>query len=175
LPAALLEKVKRARNFQAAMAFMRQLSFGKLDLGLHLTGSGEGDPDEWEEALARDYSIPTHSRRSKMLRRFSHLFGSPTGYAGGYYSYKWSEVLDAHVFERFRKEGILNAELGESFREKILAPGNSAPARELYRDFMGSDPDETALLRRCGIWRATRAGDSSQNSGDRSQAWSGER
>jgi len=169
LPAALLEKVKRGRNFQAAMAFMRQLSFGKLDLELHLAGSGEGDPDAWEEDLMRDYSVPTHSRRSKMLRRFSHLFGSPTGYAGGYYSYKWSEVLDAHVFERFQNEGILNAELGEAFRQKILARGNSAPARELYHDFMGGDPDEAALLQRCGIWRATRAGDSSQDSGDRSQ------
>lgn len=151
LPEALLGKVKRARNFQSAMAFMRQLSFGKLDLELHLGDPSGVDPDAVEESVMRDYAVPTYSRRSFMLRRFSHLFGSPTGYAGGYYSYKWSEVLDAHVFERFRREGILNQELGAEFRKKILARGNSALACDLYREFMGEDPDEAPLLRRCGI------------------------
>lgn len=153
IPESLLEKMKRARNFQSAIFAMRQLSFGKMDLALHSNSAdlSEAELDDFVEKAIADYVPEYLTARPSMLRRFSHLFSSSTGYAGGYYSYKWSEVLDADVFERFKREGILNPELGREFRKKILAMGNSKPPDELYRDFMGRDPDETALLRRSGI------------------------
>lgn len=153
IPEDLFDKMRRARTFRAANGQMRQLSFGFMDLALHR-----------EYAAARDGGVAGYARRIQagfspaplpenyaMIAGFTHLFSSPVGYGSGYYSYKWAEVLEADAFTRFRNEGLFNGETGREYRAKILATGDSADPADLYRSFMGRDPDPQALLERAGL------------------------
>lgn len=153
IPQAMYDKMLAARHFGAARAAMRQLSFGKMDLEFHLNYplyKGR-DLDEAVSGMLEGYLAQYKSPAANNVRSFGHLFSSATGYAAGYYSYKWAEVLEADAFTRFKAEGILNEKTGRELRDKILSKGNSRPPEELFRDFLGRDPDPDALLLREGI------------------------
>jgi oligopeptidase A len=154
IPDELFQKMTAARKFRSACATMRQVAFAKMDLVLHMR-AGEfatmGDVEPAARALVADCLIPTQPAAPTIVKRFTHLFADPVGYAAGYYSYKWAEVLDADAFTRFKREGIFNAQVGAEFVERVLSRGNSADPAELFRAFMGRDPDLHALLQRSGL------------------------
>lgn len=153
LPDALLEKMRRARTYQQGLMTLRQLGFASLDLALHI----DYQPDRDGPVLpyARSQTVPFAPTPLPddyaMVASFSHLFSSPVGYASGYYSYKWAEVLDADAFTRFQREGVCNPEVGRAFRRCILEPGDSRDPAELFHDFMGRAPSLDALLERSGL------------------------
>jgi oligopeptidase A len=153
IPEDLFQKMKRARTFRAANAQMRQLGFGFIDLLLHIRydKDRDGDPVAYTRGVLQGFSPAPLPPEHAMIAAFTHLFGSPVGYGAGYYSYKWAEVLDADAFTRFRAEGIFSRETGTSFRSEILSKGDSEDPAELYRRFMGRDPDPNALLVRSGL------------------------
>jgi oligopeptidase A len=153
IPEDLFRKMRQSRNFGSARFQMRQLALGKMDLSLHMEFESEADNDM--DAFIKDsltgYLPPINIELPSTIRSFSHLFSDATGYAAGYYSYKWAEVLDADAFTRFSKEGIMNPATGRAFRSAVLAKGNSAEPGSLFRDFMGREPDPDALLQRLGL------------------------
>ena len=153
IPDVLFDKMLRARTYRAANAQMRQLGFSSMDLALHREYDEEKDGDvmQFARGILQTFSSTELPKDYGMVAGFGHLFSSPTGYAAGYYSYKWAEVLDADAFGRFKSEGIVNPEVGQAFREAILSKGDSEDPADLYRAFMGRDPKLDALLERAGL------------------------
>ena len=153
IPDDLFQKMKRARTFRAANAQMRQVGFGFLDLLLHVRyeAGRDGDAVAYTRRLLQEFSPAPLPVEHAMIAAFTHLFAAPVGYGAGYYSYKWAEVLEADAFTRFRDGGIFSRETGGAFRREILSRGDSEDPAELYRRFMGRDPDPNALLVRSGL------------------------
>ena len=148
LPKDLYERLRSARTFLGGWKQMRQLSLGHLDLRLHRDHPYEVTEDRMSyiEGLFEEYVPSSGFARMHSATSFTHLFSG--GYAAAYYSYLWSEVLDADAFGRFRLEGIFNREVGEAYLRAILTRGDSDEPEELFREFMGRDPDLQPLLDR---------------------------
>jgi len=154
IPDLLFAKMTAARNFRSAAATLRQVAFAKMDLLLHTRPEAFSDGSDVEPALraaVADCLVPTDPPAPTIIKRFGHIFSDPVGYAAGYYSYKWAEVLEADAFTRFRSEGIFSARVGAEFVDAILSRGNSEDPADLFRKFMGREPDPKALLVRSGL------------------------
>ena len=153
IPDELLNKLRAARTFRAANFQMRQLGFAKTDLALHrhYDPAKDGSAVSYARAVLAAHAPAPVPDDYAMITSFTHLFGSPTGYAAGYYSYKWAEVLDADAFTRFLEGGVLSRDVGEAFREAILSRGDSQDPELLFREFMQRDPSLDALLARTGL------------------------
>jgi oligopeptidase A len=153
LPEALFDKMRASRTYFSAFQTMRQLALAKMDLELHThpeTFKAETLEVQLYDIL-QNYLPRFKTKPPSIIRAFNHLFSDPLGYAAGYYSYKWAEVLDADAFSRFENEGVLNAQVGSAFRKTILSAGNSQPPEVLFKAFMGRDPDISALLKRSNL------------------------
>jgi oligopeptidase A len=153
IPDELLARMQRARTYRGATMMMRQLGFGLVDLLLHMEydPSASADVLDYSRRVLQQFSPAGLREDYALIASFTHLFAHPVGYAGGYYSYKWAEVLDADAFSRFRHEGLLSRDVGMEFRNKVLSRGDSRDPMEIFVDFMGREPDLRALLERSGI------------------------
>jgi oligopeptidase A len=161
LPRALYDRMLAAKNFQSGLATLRQIEFSLFDMRLH----SDFDPDAGRSARAgsavlelldevrREVAVMVPPAWNRFPNSFSHIFAG--GYAAGYYSYKWAEVLSADAYSAFEEtrdsKGILDAGTGRRFRDEILAVGGSRPAAESFRAFRGREPRVDALLRHSGM------------------------
>ncbi|YCO43595.1 oligopeptidase A [Thiopseudomonas denitrificans] len=149
LPAEMLERMLAARNFQSGMMMVRQLEFSLFDFELHGSqGQGRSVQQVLDEVRSR-VAVMTPPAWNRFANSFGHIFAG--GYAAGYYSYKWAEVLSADAFSRFEEEGVLNPQTGRAFRDSILAKGGSYEPLQLFVEFRGREPQIDALLRHSGL------------------------
>lgn len=149
LPKEKLTQLLKAKNFQAAMFVVRQLEFGLFDFRLHLAEPREGLVLDTLKAVKAEVAIVKTPEWVRTPHSFSHIFAG--GYAAGYYSYLWAEVLSADAFSKFEEDGIFNRETGQSFLDNILTRGGSEEPMVLFERFRGRKPTLDALLRHKGI------------------------
>lgn len=149
LPTEYIDKIRAAQNHMAGWLCLRQLNLGFTDIAFHTMGTESG---QWKaesvEADAMTNLLP-RVEGCCTATNFSHIFGG--GYASGYYGYKWAEVLDADIFGRFKDEGIFNRECASRFRREVLSKGGTEHPAVLFRNFMGREPDNKALLKRMNL------------------------
>ncbi|GGK62459.1 oligopeptidase A [Amphritea balenae] len=150
LPTELLDKMLAAKNFQSGMMMVRQLEFSLFDFQLHREfKAGVTVVQDVLDRIRSQVSVVTPPAFNRFQHGFSHIFAG--GYAAGYYSYKWAEVLSADAFSRFEEEGVFNTDTGRSFRENILEMGGSKEPMVLFTAFRGREPEVDALLRHSGV------------------------
>ena len=151
IPDDLYNKMQAARHFQTAMATVRQLEFAIFDMRLHMdTQAAEaGRAQALLNEVRQQVAVVPYPTFNRMANTFTHVFAG--GYAAGYYSYKWAEVLSADAFARFEEEGLFDAGVGEAFLQEVLQVGGSRPAMESFIAFRGRKPQVNALLRHSGL------------------------
>ena len=149
LPKEKLEKMLAAKNFQGAMQMVRQLEFSLFDMRIHAEYQEGLDIYQVLNEVREQVSVIQPPAFNRFPNSFGHIFAG--GYAAGYYSYKWAEVLSADAYSRFEEEGEFNEDTGRAFRSEILAKGGSREPMELFKAFRGREPSVEPLLRHCGI------------------------
>lgn len=151
LPKALFDKMLAAKNFQAGMQMVRQIEFALFDMHLHYDFDPDGGKGVLEllDEIRRQVAVVFPPAYNRFPNNFSHIFAG--GYAAGYYSYKWAEVLSADAYSLFEENGVLNPEIGHRFWSEILAQGGARPAIESFKAFRGREPTIDALLRHNGM------------------------
>ncbi|MEB2776239.1 M3 family metallopeptidase [Algoriphagus sp. D3-2-R+10] len=150
IPEHLIEKIKKASNFQQGYQTVRQISFSLLDMAYHSKEPNDiSSISEFEEEVMKPTDLLPKVPGTLMSTSFSHIFQG--GYSSGYYSYKWAEVLDADAFELFQEKGIFDKATADSFVKNILSAGGSEHPSILYKRFRGREPQQHALLKRAGL------------------------
>lgn len=152
IPDDVLEKIRRAKNFQSGMQMLRQIEFSLFDLKVHLQSANTGTPESVHALLNQvreEVSVVNTPEFNRFENGFSHIFAG--GYAAGYYSYKWAEVLSADAFSLFEENGLFDRDTGQSFLENILEKGGSEEPMDLFVKFRGRKPVVDALLRHSGL------------------------
>jgi len=150
LPQTLLDNMLAARNFQSAMQMLRQLEFSLFDFSLHENFvAGQTNVQQWLDKVREEVAVLIPPSFNRFQNSFGHIFAG--GYAAGYYSYKWAEVLSSDAFSRFEEEGIFNQQTGHDFLTNILEMGGSKEPMEMFVAFRGREPEVDALLRHSGI------------------------
>jgi len=151
LPRELFDKMLAAKNFHSGLTSVRQLEFALFDMQLHadFEPAGTVTPLGLLAQVRERVALVIPPEYNRFPNSFSHIFAG--GYAAGYYSYKWAEVLSADAYSFFEENGILDAKVGARFRDEILAVGGSRPAAESFKAFRGREPNVEALLRHSGM------------------------
>jgi len=149
LPRVLYDKMLAAKNFQSGMQTLRQVEFSLFDMRLHGEPGSEERIQQIADEVRREVAVFSPPAFNRFQHSFSHIFAG--GYAAGYYSYKWAEVLSADAWSAFEETGTLNTETGRRYREAILEAGGSRPAMESFKAFRGREPRIDALLRHQGM------------------------
>jgi oligopeptidase A len=152
----MLDKMLAAKNFQSAMQMLRQIEFSIFDFKMHATYNPDttDNSQHIQQVLneVRDqYSVIKAPDFNRFQHGFGHIFAG--GYAAGYYSYKWAEVLDADAFAYFKENGIFNKEISNKFKDTILSQGGTLDPLDLYIKFRGKKPNPDALLKRAGLMK----------------------
>jgi peptidyl-dipeptidase Dcp len=158
IPMELIDKIKASATFHEGMQTLRQLSFGLLDMSWHFNfAQSQRNEDDLKTFSVKDYETKAFGatqlypevKENCMSTAFAHIFQG--GYASGYYSYKWAEVLDADAFEYFKEAGIFNKEVATKFKDHVLSQGGTEDPMTLYTRFRGQAPKPDALLKRAGL------------------------
>ncbi|MEE8482449.1 MAG: M3 family metallopeptidase, partial [Acidiferrobacterales bacterium] len=151
LPIELMRKLKAAKNFQSGLQMVRQLEFSLFDMKLHTEFDPDGEQSVQSvlDAVRRKVAVVAAPAFNRFQNSFGHIFSG--GYAAGYYSYKWAEVLSTDAFSKFEEQGIFDRATGEQFLQSVLEQGGSREPMELFVEFRGREPDVQALLRDAGL------------------------